>query len=312
MPSIKPILVTGSHRSGTTWVGRILSAADNVVYIHEPFNITQYSGVFSLPSEFWFTYVSTGNEALVREYMSKVIGLEYELFRHVKQENRIADFLRVLKSYSTYWYRRKFTHPRVLLKDPIALFSAEWLCDTYDLDVVVLIRHPAAFISSLKRLEWRHPFDHFLKQTELMEDYLEPFRYQIIECVEKPRDIISQGIVLWNIFHYIIAKFQDGRANWTFIRHEDISREPFNEFRRLFDKLGLSFSEKIQRIIACSTSASNPSGASDKSFDQLMLDSEQNIWNWKKRLTEDEINRIKNGVEPLASSFYCEADWGSL
>jgi len=35
----KPILVTGSHRSGTTWAGRSLVLAPNTAYIHEPFNI---------------------------------------------------------------------------------------------------------------------------------------------------------------------------------------------------------------------------------------------------------------------------------
>ena len=41
----KPILVTGSHRSGSTWTGRIISAAPHVGYIHEPFNIGINTGV---------------------------------------------------------------------------------------------------------------------------------------------------------------------------------------------------------------------------------------------------------------------------
>lgn len=32
-----------------------------------------------------------------------------------------------------------------LCKDPIAVFSAPWLADTFDMDVVVTIRHPAAW-----------------------------------------------------------------------------------------------------------------------------------------------------------------------
>ena len=33
-----PILVTGSHRSGTTWAGQMLATAPGIGYIHEPFN----------------------------------------------------------------------------------------------------------------------------------------------------------------------------------------------------------------------------------------------------------------------------------
>ena len=34
-----PILVTGAHRSGTTWVGRMLCASGEAHYVSEPFNV---------------------------------------------------------------------------------------------------------------------------------------------------------------------------------------------------------------------------------------------------------------------------------
>ena len=43
----KPILVTGSHRSGTTWVGKMLAATGSVGYIHEPFNLKNRPGICS-------------------------------------------------------------------------------------------------------------------------------------------------------------------------------------------------------------------------------------------------------------------------
>ena len=36
MIDTKPILVTGSHRSGSTWVGKMLATSPSVNYIHEP------------------------------------------------------------------------------------------------------------------------------------------------------------------------------------------------------------------------------------------------------------------------------------
>ena len=35
---MQPVLISGSHRSGTTWVGMILDKAPGTFYIHEPFN----------------------------------------------------------------------------------------------------------------------------------------------------------------------------------------------------------------------------------------------------------------------------------
>jgi hypothetical protein len=55
----KPILVTGSHRSGTTWVGRMISLDIDVGYIHEPFNISLPPGYNKLELNYWFTYINS-------------------------------------------------------------------------------------------------------------------------------------------------------------------------------------------------------------------------------------------------------------
>ncbi|WP_075261386.1 sulfotransferase [Geobacillus thermocatenulatus] len=47
-----PILVTGAHRSGTTFVGKMLSLHPSIGYIQEPFN--KDFGVKGI--ENWFLY----------------------------------------------------------------------------------------------------------------------------------------------------------------------------------------------------------------------------------------------------------------
>ena len=39
-----------------------------------------------------------------------------------------------------------------LLKDPIACMSSEYLHREFEMDVVIIIRHPAAFVSSLQKM----------------------------------------------------------------------------------------------------------------------------------------------------------------
>lgn len=53
--SLSPILVTGAHRSGTTWVGKMLAANRRVAYISEPLNVFHRPGVFSAPVSHWYT-----------------------------------------------------------------------------------------------------------------------------------------------------------------------------------------------------------------------------------------------------------------
>jgi len=55
---VKPILVTGINRSGTTWVGQTLARAPGVALVYEPFSPRHRRGILRAPTPAWFTYVS--------------------------------------------------------------------------------------------------------------------------------------------------------------------------------------------------------------------------------------------------------------
>ena len=57
------ILVTGSHRSGTTWVGRMLAAAPGVDYLHEPFKPGPQPPTSAVRSDTWFPHIADHNAA---------------------------------------------------------------------------------------------------------------------------------------------------------------------------------------------------------------------------------------------------------
>ena len=54
----KIILITGSPRSGTTWIGKMIASAPSVGYIHEPFNPAHNTGICAACIEDWFTYIT--------------------------------------------------------------------------------------------------------------------------------------------------------------------------------------------------------------------------------------------------------------
>src|SRR6185369_11076039 len=119
----------------------------------------------------------------------------------------VADLRNVKEEYQFFLkHRRQGSRP--LLKDPLALFSAEWLADRFNMDVVIMIRHPAAFVSSIKKLNWTHPFSHFLEQPLLMETVLSPFTAEIKEHASKEYSITDQAILLWRLLHYVTMNYQ--------------------------------------------------------------------------------------------------------
>jgi hypothetical protein len=309
----RPILVTGAHRSGTTWVGKVLSASPSVGYIDEPFSpvVRHYSpGTCNAEFDYWWMYVTEENESPHYDHIAAMLGFRYQLRAQLKRiiKNRCG-VRTFLKGYGGFLANRYIHHARPLLKDPIALFSTEWLARRFNMDVVILIRHPAAFVSSIKRMNWPHDFRNFLDQPLLMRDHLAPLEEEIREYIKGDHDIIEDAILLWRMFYYVVNKFRDNHKEFIFLRHEDISRRPVEKFRKLFDGLNIELTDKIRSVIIRHSEASNPSEAPEGIPHQLNRNSLANIKNWKNRLSESEIERIREGVEDISSLFYKDEDW---
>jgi hypothetical protein len=310
----KPILITGSHRSGTTWVGKILSAGPTVGYIHEPFNPLHRRvspGVCKARFKYQYTYVTEENESEFYDDILDTIEFRYNLPLQIREVLRNRRGFRTLaRQYGGFLINRYIRHARPLLKDPMALFSAEWLADRFNADVVILIRHPAAFVSSIKRMNWPpHDFSQFLKQPFLMRDHLYAFEEEIREFVDHEHDVIDRGILLWNMFYYFVDKCKRDHAGYIFVRHEDLSLRPVEGFKDLFDRLNIPFTTSIERVIVEHSNPANPSEAPAGVLHQLRRNSAASIRNWKNRLSESEIERVREGVQSISSRFYADEDW---
>jgi hypothetical protein len=128
------------------------------------------------------------------------------------------------------------------------------------------------------------------------------------EDINKKHDLIERAALLWKIIHQVILKYQEKHKDWIFLRHEDISRRPRDHFQILFNKLKLTFSEDVKRQIEEYSSPANPPEASPHyAFNKI--NSEANIWNWKKRLSLGEIKTVRAIVEDISCHFYSDSDW---
>jgi hypothetical protein len=298
----RPILVTGSHRSGSTWVGKMIASHPRILYFSEPFNPDRRD----CPVRHMWHLVTPADERQFRAYLRPHCELRYPWW-----QNRLDEPAHVGRRFlrSLSFLRRRLQGWRPLLKDPMALMSADWLSLRYQAHVVVLIRHPAAFASSLKRLNWYMPVDGLLKQEALMNDYLAPFRDDL-EGLRQGADVIDHAIVGWRLFHHVIRSYQRQHPDWLFCRHEDLSLRPVEEFAKIFAFLELDFGNTVRQAIEQHSDEENPREA-DGRVHQLKRNSKANVWNWQHRLTPDDIARIRAGTRELADHFYGDADWWS-
>jgi hypothetical protein len=304
----KPILVTGGPRTATTWVGRVIAQADPVHYIHEPFNIDNRPCVCGHQINYWFQYVSSKNASTFENHFSHQLWSPFHFYNLMNLVNtyRIQrsprETLRAFKNFTISIFKS-----RPLIKDPLAVFSADWLASKFNADVLVLIRHPAAFVSSYKKLNWLHPLSHFLDQPALMRDHLSPFEEEIREYERNEADLVGQAALLWKLIYFRVLKYKEDYPNWIFVRHEDLSLNPHLEFQKIFNQLGVEFSRKVINKIEETIHPQNPIDSENPY--SIHRNSAENLWKWKNQLSSQEIERVATVVDDIVGEFYSEDYW---
>jgi hypothetical protein len=292
MPEPNPILITGAHRSGTTWVGKIIANSPFIHYIHEPFNID--NKIYKVKPNHWFQYITRENENFIYEHIKGLVTPR-PLPRERKSIKQRVKFFKLSPP-----------RQRVLVKDPIAIFSTEWFASRFNMDVVIMIRHPAAFVESIRERNWTHDFNHFLDQPLLMEGLLFPFKEEILRFTKKKYDIIDQAILLWKLIYYMVSKYREKHDDWLYVRHEDLSVDPGNGFKRIFNYLNITFSKKMRKIIEEHSNYTNPI---DGDVNSIKRNSKAIVKKWKNKFTAKEIKKIRDRVENISGKFYSNEDW---
>jgi hypothetical protein len=280
----------------------MIASHPGVGYFHEPFNAGLQP---TCPVAHQWHHVTEEDAERFKAYLRPLLEFRHDWWRDVMARpgpRRLTGA--TLRALEAWRLRRRGARP--LIKDPIALFSAEWLAETFGMDVVVVIRHPAAVASSLKRLRSYFPFRSILCQPRLLQGLLAPFADEVRGLQERRPDVVEHAILTWRIIHHVILGYRLRHPDWLFLRHEELSLQPLQEFRALFGRLGLDFLPRVRRTIERHTAEGN---AAEAPAEELRRDSRANVWNWAHRLTPAEVARVRAGTDDLARFFYPEGHW---
>ncbi len=306
MDSRPPILVTGAHRSGTTWVGKMLAAGGQAAYISEPLNLWHRPGVLRVAVQHWYTYLCDENEGAYLPALRELLAFRYHWGAEMRALRSPRDVLRMGRD-AWIFLNGRLRRRRPLLKDPFAVFSAPWFARRLGCQVVITVRHPAGFASSLKRLQWPFDLRHLLDQPLLMRDHLEPFRADLERLA--PDDLLAQAALLWRMIYHVVDGYCTQHPDFRLVRHEDLSLDPVAGYRQLYADLGLDFTPRVEAAILRSSASENPREVSRANIYAVRLNSRANLDNWKKRLSAEEIARIRKLTADIAPRYYPDSDW---
>lgn len=307
----KPVLVTGGPRCGTTLIGTILAFSSETAYIYEPFNINQARGTCRARFPYWFTYIDDFNGDQYREALESSLSFSYNLWGQVFWTRRPKDLLRLPTDWKEFARGRR-DECRPVMKDPIAILSAEWLAREFDMDVVVMVRHPAGFVNSRKVRGDTHDFRDFSEQKELMNGPLAPFRDEVNAFVDEARTEVEQSALLWKLLYHCVAAYRDAHPNWVFVRLEDLSNDPRGDFRRIFEGVGIPFTERIEQKVteySSDTNRKNVRRIGKFAGRTLKRNSKASAGGWRKSLTAEEIESVRRITGGVWERFYSEDEW---
>jgi hypothetical protein len=107
----------------------------------------------------------------------------------------------------------------------------------------------------------------------------------------------------------VVHATRERNPDFLIVRHEDLSRDPIPGYRALYSALGLEFTPRVEKTILNSSSSENPRELSRKKVHGTKLDSRANVDSWKKRLTVEEIEHVREMTEDVSRLYYSDAEW---
>ena len=226
------ILVTGSARSGTTWLGKVLAAAPDVRYIHEPFNFKSPFPGSAFRSRFSYEHLDPDDERL--NDLEKTFCSRGRLWCLKKKNIKLR---RLFRAWAKELVHRKTTS--TVVKDPIAFLSAETLAKRFDIKVAVIIRRPETVIASHLRRGW--DFRNLATYVETMRSkdiWTDEQLDATLECENTPVDRLAH---LWRLLALWRIRLEERHPDWEFVHYEDASMNPQDVFPGLCERLGLSY-----------------------------------------------------------------------
>jgi hypothetical protein len=306
-----PLLVAGAPRTGTTWIAQVLASAGDVAWVNEPDN--EWPNVFALKAKLplgRFPALTEGDRAaryeeLWRRSLSGIREGRYqtalawkldrkertmqELWRCMCDHDgpRLSPRLRLLTAIA-----RPPSEPadgrRVMVKSVHAPLALEWVWSRFRPTTVVVQRHPLNVIASWLELGWggcaldTNPrvWDRFGDQWRLPRLGPDPSQEQRLA---------------WEagLFTTALADGADRHPEWVAASHEDLCLDPTTAFQRLFDRIGLPWSTRVEAYL----SESNQPG---EGWSTHRIAAEQPD-RWKHRLGGSQLDEIWSVLSRFAA-----------
>lgn len=298
------VLITGSNRSGTTWVGEVLKRGlNNTKYLYEPMAKRKMNKCVKghFPLLYHFHYIKEEEYTAFKTYFDHMMGRNpYSLNKLIKYYGLLG-----LGKYIKYELQSGSSE-HVIIKDPLALFSSETLYRFFDTKTIVLKRNPYAYVHSILRKGWRSNPAIYLSQMELVKNLFNDKLIEELEAFFQTDDnVLEEAVLRWKIYHSVISKYEmTYSGKWLFVKHENLVENPLGEFEKIVDYLGITPRAQMNEFISYSTKSNTK--IDPNRTHNLIRNSKQELDRWTMELNSEQKKYIGENTQELLQSMYPE------
>ena len=260
------IIVAGTARSGTTWLGDLIASQVPSRIMFEPFNpnlVPEYR------SFHYFQYMRPGTEnPKFGDFAQKIFSGEIRNRWINSQNERIYSKVRLVKE----------------IRINLAL---KWLHDNFpDVPIIFLLRHPCAVVMSRINLKWAtdRDIESFVSQPELVDDHLAPY----IGLIKNAGTIEEKHAIIWSVSNLVPLQ-QFGSNEIKIVYYENLCTQPEIELPAIFNVIGRKYKTSKNSEVNRPSQTAQATSA--------VVDGADKISSWRRNLNTAQVKNILRIVD---------------
>ena len=262
----RSILVAGTARSGTTWLGDLIASQIPSRILFEPFNPELVSDYRRFH---YFQYMRPGTEnPEFYAFAQKVFTGDIRNHWIDRQNERMISKFR-------------------LVKEIRANLALKWLHDNFpEVPIIFIMRHPCAVVLSRMELGWAtdHDIEPFISQPQLVEDYLGPY----LDLIRNAGNSEEKHAVIWSVSNIVpLKQFEAGELRIVY--YENLCVQPEVELPAIFNAIGHSYDHALAEKMDRPSQTTKATSA--------VVTGSHKVSHWKKALRPLQIEQILKVVE---------------
>jgi hypothetical protein len=274
------ILVTGSQRSGTTWLGELLSAPKDYCMLFEPTVLWKEKKV--VKGADWADHIKENS----------VWPEGKKLFENLFEGRGIHPHAFIYNSPASLMRSKS-----LIIKSSEANRLLPWLSMNFKIKgMVLIIRHPCAFIASMKKYMKKLPPRVPVRRQRFVDENL-PHLASYVKELKTIDEILAAR---WCTDYYVPLK-SSKRNSWIEVLYEKLVLSGPEELNRIYNKLNLSgLDAAVDRLTRRSLTTRSWSADHDYSS------AKERLSNWKRSIDQQQLKRIFSVLEAFGISGYSD------